>query len=116
MPELTLKQLFGDNSAQDDYLLIIQKADLKLTAKVNNSAESLLVAILLKVVENFRGNLTDAQGSEITDNQGKALNYDNSSIYDSLNIEAWAGFFKQRNDLIYATNTFVIHQFTLNAD
>lgn len=117
MPQLTLEQLFGVNSAQDGYLLIIQKSDLpRLTPKINNCAESLLVGILLKAFENFRGNLTDIQENEITDSQGNTVSYNNTSLFESLTIEPWAGFIKERGDSFHVTDTFVVHQFTVNAD
>ncbi|MGI2909847.1 hypothetical protein AABK37_42490, partial [Hassallia sp. VBCCA 56010] len=47
----TLAQVFGDNATQDSSNLTISKADLAaigLTASSNNTAESLLVALILK--------------------------------------------------------------------
>ncbi len=50
MAELTLTQIFGANATQSSTDIVIRKSDLTgLTASSNNSAESLLVAILLKV-------------------------------------------------------------------
>lgn len=50
MPEPTLTQVFGTNAAQTAATITITKADLLgLTASSDNSAESLLVAIVLKV-------------------------------------------------------------------
>lgn len=59
MAEPTLQQVFGANATQDATKITIQKADLAgvgLTASANNSAESLLVAILL----NAKTTLTPA--------------------------------------------------------
>lgn len=50
MPEPTLQQIFGANAAQTASTLTISKADLaavNLTASATNTAESLLVAIVL---------------------------------------------------------------------
>lgn len=46
-----LARLFGINARQDETKLYISKSDLLgLTARVNNSAESLFVALLLQIV------------------------------------------------------------------
>jgi hypothetical protein len=51
MAEPTLAQVFGSNATQDANTLTISKADLTsvgLTASANNTAESLVVALILK--------------------------------------------------------------------
>jgi hypothetical protein len=51
MAEPTLQQVFGTNAAQDSTTITISKADLVsvgFTAAASNTAESLLVAIILK--------------------------------------------------------------------
>lgn len=49
MAEPTLSEVFGSGSSQTDTQLIISKADLSnLTASASNTAESLLIAIMLK--------------------------------------------------------------------
>lgn len=51
MPEPTLTQVFGTNATQTSTTLTISKTDLAstgLTASANNTAESLVVAILLQ--------------------------------------------------------------------
>lgn len=51
MSEPTLTQVFGANAVQDANTLTISKADLAsvgLTANATNTAESLIVALLLK--------------------------------------------------------------------
>jgi hypothetical protein len=53
MAEVTLLQIFGANATQTTTTLTITKADLAsvgLTASANNTAESLLVALLLKAM------------------------------------------------------------------
>ncbi len=50
MSEPILTQIFGANATQSSTDIVIRKSDLTgLTASSDNSAESLLVAILLKV-------------------------------------------------------------------
>ena len=49
MAKLTLIEMFGSGATQDATSLTIQKSDLpRLTASASNTAESLLIAILLK--------------------------------------------------------------------
>lgn len=108
--ELTLKQIFGDNCFQDSLILIIQKSDyLLLTPTANNTAESLLVALLLKAFDNFQGSLTDLQGNKITDNQGRTINYNNSALYENLQIERLDSFIKMSNNNYFVTDQFVIN-------
>lgn len=63
MAEPTFQSIFGTNASQDLSSITIAKADLPgLTADANNTGESLVVAILLKVKlglsqENFDTNL-----------------------------------------------------------
>ncbi|AKG24548.1 hypothetical protein [Calothrix sp. 336/3] len=59
MPEPTLVQVFGVNATQTSTTLTISKSDLAtvgLTASANNTAESLLVAL----VKLWNGYLTEA--------------------------------------------------------
>ena len=54
MAEPTLQQVFGANATQTATELTITKADLTgLTASANNTAESLLVGILLKAKQQL---------------------------------------------------------------
>ncbi|WGV24776.1 hypothetical protein [Halotia branconii] len=63
MAEPTLAAVFGANATQDANTLTISKADLTgLTASANNTAESLLVAIILQAklslnATNFDSNI-----------------------------------------------------------
>lgn len=114
--QLTLEQLFGVNAAQDSQL-VINKADLPLlTPSANNTAESLLAALLLKAFENFQGQLTDPNGNKITDPQGVTVDYNNSILYELLLIEPWNGFIQQKADGYVIRDTLIIHRFTEYAD
>lgn len=54
MSEPTLSSVFGNGASQTSTTLTISKADLPgLTATANNTAESLLVALLLKAKEGL---------------------------------------------------------------
>jgi archaellum component FlaF (FlaF/FlaG flagellin family) len=61
MAEPTLQNLFGASATQTATTLTIAKADLTgLTPSANNTAESLLVAILLLAAENATQEAQDA--------------------------------------------------------
>lgn len=94
MAEPTLQDLFGDNASQDSSSIIIPKANLTvvgLTAEENNTAESLLVAILLLAKQylnqtNYDGNIE--QNVLIEDGISSFLNRGDNQTYrsDQLNI------------------------------
>ncbi|NWF58116.1 MAG: hypothetical protein HXY43_02045 [Fischerella sp.] len=61
MPEPTLTEVFGGGATQTATTITINKSDLpRLTASANNSAESLLVGILLKAKIALSKNRFDA--------------------------------------------------------
>lgn len=94
MSEPTLSSVFGDGASQTSTTLTISKADLPgLTATANNTAESLLVALLLKAKaglsqENFDQNI-------------------DQSVYISTGYPSFT-FRGQNND------SYRIDQFTIN--
>ncbi len=86
----TLQQLFGVNATQDNQSLVIRKGDLpKLTPSANNTAESLLVAILLQAWYEFEGLLVDETGEAVVDETGEAIGYDQRKLYEKLNVWFW---------------------------
>jgi hypothetical protein len=112
MKNLTLAQVFGLNANQSSGQLVILKSDLPgLTPGSNNRAEQLLVALLLKVAEQFEGNLTDPSGQVVTDNQNNAITYDNSKLYERMKIFYWKRQFTTREQQSYSLDTFVIDTF-----
>ena len=95
--QLTLVQAFGSNASQSVNLLTINKADLPLlTPSSNNTADSLLVAILLQVLSNFQGNLTDEKGNTVTDQNNIPITYDNSNYWDEVGLNYWGKTFPNR--------------------
>jgi hypothetical protein len=115
MQSLTLIELFGVNAVQTADELIIKKSDLSavgLTPTANNRAEQLLVAILLKALDNFQGELTDPQGNKVLDPQGETINYNNSSRYLTLLIEPWKGYVEKLFGNYRIRNTLIIHHFS----
>jgi hypothetical protein len=104
----TLTQLFGANATQDNQSLVIRKSDLPgLTPSSNNTAESLLVAILLQTWNEFEGLLVDETGVAVVDETGEALGYDHKELYEKLNLWFWKRQFTGGRVL----DTFVIDCF-----
>lgn len=92
----SLNIYFGINATQDSNYLYIKKSDLTgLTPSLNNKPESLLVAILLKVLSNFP--VVDENGIE----------------FDNLNLFRWQNMIIRKNDFYYVRNTIVIETFYL---
>jgi hypothetical protein len=95
MAEPTLTAVFGTNATQDATTLTISKTDLVsvgLTASANNTAESLLIAIILK----FKSVLTDTardaninQSVAVVDGYSPAITTRNSTIYlrNTISVE-----------------------------
>jgi len=87
---LSLQQLFGDNAYQDIDHLVISKGDLYgLSATSNNTAESLLVAIIVNACRQFEGTIEDENNQPITDENNVPITFNNSNLYDLLNILYW---------------------------
>ena len=108
MQSLTLQQLFGTAALQDSQTLTIYKADLPgLTPSANNTAESLLVSILLQAWNEFEGLLVDELGEAVVDELGEAIGYDQRELYEKLNVWFWKRQFTQSKIL----DTFIMDVF-----
>lgn len=115
--ELTLQQLFGVNASQDSQSFTIAKTDYPLlTPNINNSAESLLITIILQALENFQGEITTPEGEKIVDPNNSPITYNNSVLYATLLVERFDGFIEQRSGSYVVRNTLIIHQFIEYAD
>lgn len=115
MESLSLNQLFGEGATQTPTMLTISKAGLVgLTASANNTAESLLVGILLTALANFQGVITDDNNQPITDENGVAISYDNSESFELLKIIPWQAFMSARKNQPYVTNQIIIFQYAKN--
>lgn len=96
MVVLSLQQLFGANAYQDSESLVIDKRDfINLSAAATNTGESLLVAILLNAYQQFEGNIVDGLNRPITDQLNKPITFNNSALYELLNIFHWRRQFLQ---------------------
>jgi hypothetical protein len=116
MQTLTLQQLFGESASQSATELVIKKADLVavgLTPQLNNRAEQLIVAIVLKSLENFIGVITMEDGISITDDEGENIDYDQGDrLYEFMQFLSWEPYFERRNALISVVRkTVIIHSF-----
>lgn len=108
--ELSLSEIFGDGATQDASTLIIQKADLpKLSTNQDNRAEQLLVALILKAIPIFQGELVDENDDYIVDSDFNKINYDNSELY-KLVVNHWRVRVQDRKII----NQFVIHTYETN--
>ncbi len=106
--QLTLQQLFGVNAFQDGQVLQIKKSDLPLlTPSVNNSSESLLVAILLKVLENFSNEILDSNNQPILDSDNKLI-LRSGELFDDLNVFRWQDVLIKRGEILFVRKTIVV--------
>jgi hypothetical protein len=112
MESLTLQQLFGVNAVQDSQTLTINKSDLKLTQSSNNTAESLLIAILLNAFKNFSGYIEDELGQPVVDENNQPIEFDNSDMYEYLKIFRWENKPINRGNLIYLRYTVIVEIYT----
>ncbi len=116
MTNLTLQQLFGVNATQDSQTLLIKKSDLLLTPQINNTAGSLLIAILLKALENFQGLIEDENGQPIADENNRPIEFDNTEAFEFLKVFRWDTTFADRSSIPFIRDTIVIERFILNED
>ncbi|MEH1809644.1 hypothetical protein [Nostoc sp.] len=118
MIALTLQELFGASASQSATELVIKKSDLVavgLTATVNNRAEQLAVAIILKALEKFQGTLSDENGNTITDENNIPIEYDNRNLWELIEIFHW-GIYIPEGYVDRLRNQFIIHSYILYAD
>ena len=85
MAEPTLLDIFGTGAVQDANTLTIQKSALQakgLNPSANNTAESLLVALVLQASDN----LTETARTSDTLNRGITLEYSGQDLLDQGGI------------------------------
>jgi hypothetical protein len=114
MNQLTLQQLFGVNFYQDGQVLRINKSDLSLTPAITNTAESLLVAILLKALDNFQGKITTEDDEPITDEYGNPFTFDNSNEFELLSVFVFNSYLLERKGNLHVAHNIVIHEYAPN--
>lgn len=105
MLNFALADLFGANASETSTTLIITKADLASTgliASATNSSESLLIALILNLANQFTGNLGTQVGDELTTEDGYSLGFSiDDSVYQMLYCNFWQGFTNNRNGSNY---------------
>lgn len=106
---LSLAQLFGEGAIQDSNVLIIQKASLlRLTPLINNTAESILAAILITGLLNFKGVISNSNNQSINDENGQPLTFDNSEFFELIKMLEWKAFQLERNNQKYLNNQIIV--------
>jgi hypothetical protein len=115
MQSLSLAQIFGEGAFQDANVLVIQKASfLKLTPLSNNTAESLLIAILITALVNFRGAITDENNQVITDENDQQIYFDNSEAFELIKMINWSPFGLMRNNQPYINHQIIVEAYDPN--
>ncbi|MEH1940095.1 MAG: hypothetical protein V7L01_07750 [Nostoc sp.] len=109
---LTLADIFGEGATQNATVLVIRKSDLlRLTPQANNTAESLLVAILITALSAFSGTITTEDAQPITTEDGLSLTFDNSEAFELLKIIGWTPFQIVRANQKYINNQIITESY-----
>jgi hypothetical protein len=112
MARLTPEQLFGDGFYQDAEVIRIQKSALpRLTASPYNTAQSLLVALILLAASNFSGYLQDQNGEVLRNENNQPLEFDNSALYEALVVSFWRAIPQKKYGVPVIIHTFLIEFF-----
>jgi len=109
---LTPDQLFGQGFYQDAEVIRIQKSSLpRLTATSTNTAQSLLISLILLAAGNFSGYLENESGEVLRSESNQPLEFDNSSLYEFLVIRFWQAVPQKKYGLRVIIHTFLIELF-----
>lgn len=112
METLSLAQLFGEGAVQNENTLVIQKSSLlRLTPLANNTAESLITALLITALQNFQGILTDENNQPITDENNQPFTFDNSEIFELIKIIGWKPYRIKRANQLYIANQVIVFNY-----
>lgn len=112
MAKLSLQQLFGANAYQDSTYLVISKQDLVgLTPLIVNTSESILAALILTAYKQFEGVIEDENKNTIVDERNAPITYNNSQLYELLNIFYWKGQF-----IKYQSQPKILHSFVIESN
>ncbi len=116
MQQLTLQQLFGARAYQDSDRLVINKGDLfNLSASATNTAESLLVAIVINACRQFEGNVTDELDRLVTDQLNHPITYNNSKLFELLNVFYWNHQYITSQNTNKILDTFVVEEYAIQS-
>lgn len=112
MVALSLQQLFGANAYQNSDSLVIDKRDfIDLSTAAINTGESLLVAILLNAYKQFEGEIVNELNRTITDELNKPITFNNSAMYELLNIFYW-----KRQLIVFQSKTKILDTFVIESN
>lgn len=101
--------LFGKGFYQDYNEIRIQKSSLsRLNPVANNSAQSILAALLLQALGTFHGYLENEKGEILQLDTGEPIEFDNSALYERLNLSLWRVFPQIKYGVPVITHTFLI--------
>ncbi|MHC5720746.1 MAG: hypothetical protein ACYTX0_54195, partial [Nostoc sp.] len=90
MTTLTLQQVFGSSATQNATTVTFLKSELLgLIPQVDNTADSILAAIINNTWQYFEGNLTDENGVVVSDESGNPVTYDNHYYYTLTWLQFW---------------------------
>ncbi|MEH2454492.1 hypothetical protein [Nostoc sp.] len=110
---LTLAQIFGQEASQTLTTVTIQKSALQgLVSSADNHAEAILAAIMKTGLQQFQGWLTDPDGNPVLSPDNLTVDYDNSALYDVINIKEWRTQFIDKK----IRHNFSILTYSLYAD
>lgn len=113
--QLSLQQLFGARAYQDSDRLVINKGDLSnLSASATNTAESLLVAIVMNACRQFEGVIEDDANLPITDENNNPITFSNLNVYELISIFYWKRQFITYQDNPVILDTFVIENYEIS--
>lgn len=108
MLTLSLQQMFGANVYQDSNSLVIKKSDFSnLVASGDNKAESLLIAILLKVFNSSEIYLTDTNDKRLNDAANNFIS-NKYKISDFTSFTYWKRYYFKQNNQNYLADTFIV--------
>jgi hypothetical protein len=106
MKTFALQEIFGGNASQTVTTLTISKVDLTavgLTPTADNTAESLLAAIILNLLKELEGEVFD-----IVDSNGRKIIYSSGDVFEDLHCFYWR---KIKDEDNYIKHQIVINQY-----
>ena len=96
MKTFTLQQLFGENAIQTTTTLTISKVDLTavgFTPTTNNTAGSLLAAIVLNSLKEFEGEVFD-----LVDSNDEKITYSSGDVFEDLHCFYWRKTYEKNRE------------------
>lgn len=115
MEPLSLVQLFGVGAYQDESVLVIQKSSLtRFIPTANNTAESLVIGILITASLNFVGTITNESNQAFTNDNNQLITFDNSEAFELIKIIEWNPFAFIRNSQQCIRHQIIINSYASN--